>query len=197
MISDIYTLTRFQTDFREIPEETERTARYEQLDSRSALRLRLLAEELICMMPQLLIYGKGSFWIESHKKCYTLRLQVTPDAADFDTSKVIAVSSSGKNASAKGIVGRMTAAVEQLLAARQKKRSADPYGAMSSGFCDYDEQTIWSLQEYKNGFDSEDKKKQKAEEWDELEKSIIANLADDVTVGVLGGKVDIAVKKQF
>ena len=35
------------------------------------------------------------------------------------------------------------------------------------------------------------------DEWDELEKSVIANLADDVTVGIIKGKVEIAVKKSF
>ena len=39
--------------------------------------------------------------------------------------------------------------------------------------------------------------KDHAEEWDELEKSVIANLADDVTVGVLNGKVDMVVRKKF
>ena len=35
------------------------------------------------------------------------------------------------------------------------------------------------------------------ENWDELEKSIIANLADDVIVGVKGKEATIAVVKKF
>ena len=49
---------------------------------------------------------------------------------------------------------------------------------------------------YRESFDS-NAQAEKQEAWDELEKSIIAKLADDVIVGVLGGKVDIVVKKKF
>ena len=108
MVSDVYTLTRFQTDFRAMPEETERTARYDRLDARSALRLRLLAEEMICMLPQLLIYGKGRFWIEAENKCYSLRLQVTPESSDFDADKVISVSGSGRNVNRSAGKTRLT-----------------------------------------------------------------------------------------
>lgn len=37
----------------------------------------------------------------------------------------------------------------------------------------------------------------KEEEWDQLEKSIVAKLADNVIVGVMGKKVDIIIKKEF
>ena len=36
-----------------------------------------------------------------------------------------------------------------------------------------------------------------SEEWDQLEKSIVAKLADDVIVGVRGKKVEIIIKKKF
>ena len=49
----------------------------------------------------------------------------------------------------------------------------------------------WSLNRYKNAAE------ENGEEWDELEASIIANLADDVIVGIKGSKVDITVKKKF
>ena len=34
------------------------------------------------------------------------------------------------------------------------------------------------------------------EDWDELEKSIIANLADDVTVGINGDNVEMVITKK-
>jgi len=50
----------------------------------------------------------------------------------------------------------------------------------------------WSLQKYR--VKSEEKKD---EAWDELEKSIIANIADDVLVSLNGKSVEIIVKKTF
>jgi hypothetical protein len=35
------------------------------------------------------------------------------------------------------------------------------------------------------------------EAWDQIEKSIVAKLADDVIVGVRGKKVEIVIKKEF
>lgn len=49
----------------------------------------------------------------------------------------------------------------------------------------------WHLSSYKENVSDN------TEEWDELEKSIIANLANDVIVGVKGKKVDIIIKKTF
>ena len=49
----------------------------------------------------------------------------------------------------------------------------------------------WALSAYKA------EAKETPEAWDELEKSLIANLADDVIVGIIGSKVDIVVIKTF
>jgi hypothetical protein len=49
----------------------------------------------------------------------------------------------------------------------------------------------WTLSKYR------DSKKGEAEPWDELEKSIIANLADDVVVSVKGKNVEIVISKKF
>ena len=58
---------------------------------------------------------------------------------------------------------------------------------------DFDRQCpIWTLANYRQNVS-----KEKDEEWDELEKSIIANIADDVQVGLQGSKVEITVKKTF
>ena len=40
-------------------------------------------------------------------------------------------------------------------------------------------------------------KEEKAEEWDELEKSVIAAASDDVIVGVKGKQADIVIVKKF
>ena len=41
------------------------------------------------------------------------------------------------------------------------------------------------------------KKEEKTAAWDELEKSVIASVADDVIVGVKGKHADIIVVKKF
>ena len=52
---------------------------------------------------------------------------------------------------------------------------------------------LWSLDEYRNTV----KKEEKTAEWDELEKSVIASVADDVIVGVKGKNANIVIVKKF
>ena len=54
--------------------------------------------------------------------------------------------------------------------------------------------SMWSLSEYKERVqEGEDT----AGNWDELERSIIANIADDISVGILGDRVEMIVSKRF
>ena len=198
MRSNICKLTKSMEDFSVIPEEAEKTAIYNNLNAKQATRLRLLTEELICMLPQLLHYGAGKFWIEWTGRDYELHLNVTIDKThDYDVDRILAVSSSGQNAAAKGIIGKMIVAVESMLGKNENSIDDDPYGVWRRGLADYDEETIWSLEAYKDAFSSENAKQEYSDDWDELERSIIANLADEVRVGVRGGKIDIVVLKSF
>ena len=36
-----------------------------------------------------------------------------------------------------------------------------------------------------------------AEDWDELEKSVVANLADEVRIGIAGQDVEMVISKKF
>ena len=47
----------------------------------------------------------------------------------------------------------------------------------------------WTLVDYRGKVEAEEDSPEKKEQWDELEKSIVSNIADDVQVGVKGGHV--------
>ena len=53
----------------------------------------------------------------------------------------------------------------------------------------------WSMQKYKSEIDAV--RSEESEAWDELEKSIIANIADEVSVGVTKNSVELIVQKKF
>jgi hypothetical protein len=56
---------------------------------------------------------------------------------------------------------------------------------------------MWSLDTYKGSVESSiDKDEAAKEAWDELEKSIIASIADDVKVGVSGNTVELVIEKK-
>ena len=112
------------------------------------------------------------------------------EVMDMQTKRrFIDVSSDKKNAAAKGIMGKIRDVVENLLY---------PENAMySASFISYQLETAvllndqWTLNRYK------DAERDKEEPWDELEKSIIANIADDVIVSVKGNNVEIVIVKNF
>ena len=178
--------------------ETEKMCRANDLDAKQTMHMRLLAEELICMLPELLNYGTGSFWIESEDKNYELHLKVEArDHFDVDIDKLLSVSKSGKNAAAKGIINKICIAVDYMLSDRAKLAEADPYSFYTMGMSDHSGTASWSLLDYRNNLQNSSASDSKEEDWDELEKSIIANLADDVIVGVIGRKINIVIKKAF
>ena len=65
MKTDVYRFERALSDIDGINELAEKAAAYSGLDEKQKLKLMLLCEELVEMLPNLLLYGKGEFWIET------------------------------------------------------------------------------------------------------------------------------------
>ena len=177
--------------------EVEKCASYNNLSNKSALRLRLLAEELVGMLPALLEHTTGSFWLENDGSKYELHVSVRALETGFDTrEKLLMLSTTGKNAAAVGIMGKIRAAAESLLFSSDED-------IVFSDFSDYEMDATnynhsWSLKLYTDRIRSRaESEAAAAEAWDELEKSIVAQLADDVVVGIKGRQVDIIVRKEF
>ena len=193
MKSNVCELKKDMSDFDIIPEEAEKVAVYNKLSERQARRLRLLSEELIGMVPSLLEIGSGKFWIETDGSNFELHVSLVPEnIVEVDREKILSVSKSGKNAAAKGIINKICLAVELMMVDYSAVAAEMPVEFYNMGMVGdmphYS--TAWSLANYKEQTNEK-------EEWDELEKSIIAKLADDVVVGITGKKIDVIVKKKF
>lgn len=184
-----------------ILDEAESAAKYNNLSSKATLQLRLLAEELTCMIPELLTYNDGKFWVENEGNDYTINLELIASSyVGLDVENILAVSTSGKN-SAKGFVSK----IKNMLAIYFSDSAADVdvmnqvlpsfYADESSVFINA-APLSWSLDEYRSNVSSQENYKEK-EAWDELEKSIIASLADDVKVSIVGKEVKLTIEKKF
>ena len=202
MKTDVYRFERAVSDLDSISVLAGKAAAYCGLDKQQEMRLMLLCEELIEMLPNLLLYGKGEFWIETNDKNVEIHSVVEADdlLTGEDRKEIMKVSSSGKNAAATGIMNKIRIAAEVMLAnyalsngvGGDVEYDTEPLDFYDYGLTDpFAEQDMWSLTAYKK------KVKVDSDDWDELERSIIANLADDVTVGIIGGKVKITIKKNF
>ena len=207
MKSNICKLNEDLTCLEAVLTEVEKVTTYNGLEDKKALRLRLLAEELCGMLPGLIQNFSGEFWAENDGDNYELHVELKADDMNLDLrDELISVSKSGKNAAAKGVMGKIRAVAEtMLLAASDPTLSVptgeyydycgynmgfgyiDPAMAMETGYV-----YSWSLCNYKTAVEEKEE-----DAYAELERSIVAKLADDIIVGVRGNNVEIIVKKSF
>ena len=88
-------------------EQADKVAAYKGLSMKDALHLRLLTEEMMGLMRSITGEREGIFWIEDEDGEYRLHLQVRTLLNSEEREQLLAVSSTGKNESAKGLMGRI------------------------------------------------------------------------------------------
>ena len=198
MKSNVCKIENGVKDLEAILKECEMVASYNGFNHKQSLQLRLICEEIDGMLPRIIDEFDGDFWIEYEDG--VCKINAVVNFAEFTAKKkeeLINVSKDKKNALATGIIGKIRSAIENLFLDGDGFKSC----GMASGYCQapseycigLDHSYLWSLGEYKASVRTE--KREQA--WDELEKSIIASVADDVIVGVKGRQASIVVIKKF
>ena len=195
MISNVCKIEKGIKDLSEILKESEKVAVYANLDEKQTLHLRLICEELDGLLPNIVDDFNGKFWIEYEKGVCKVNAQINIENLNVEEKEeLIKISTSKKNSAAKGIVGKIRDAIENLLLNENAKMALSSSGGycLHAGYFGASAGTpFWSLSNYKSNAE------ENSEEWDELEKSIINNLADDVLVGVKGKCAHIIIVKNF
>lgn len=185
-------------------ELAEKTGAYCGLDTRSVLRLRLLSEELIELIRSLASTLQGDFWLETSDNNVEIHLKTTIPMDLQTRNELLAVSSSGKNSAAKGIIGKireMIASVTLPDDPNTKSMTEQALGLLSLGYQmgSYNSGSYsWSMSSYIASVNNSDSDNDDANEAkDELERSIVANLADEVKVNIVNSNVEVAIFKSF
>ena len=198
MKSNICKIDNSTKDLEAILKESEKVAVYNELDRKQTLQLRLLCEEIDGMLPNIVDRFNGELWIEFEGgEC---RVNVALRFDEFSAEKkadLIKLAKNKKNAAAAGVVGKIRSALENFFLEPDNFGGGDmslESRYFVTKYCDPMEYAcVWSLGSYVNSV----KKEKKTEEWDELERSVIASVADDVIVGVKGTRADIIIVKKF
>ena len=197
MKSNVCKIEKGTKGLEEILKESERVAEYNGFTHKQSLHLRLLCEEIDGMLPNLIGDFEGKLWIEYEEGVCKVNVSIQIPAFNLDKKEeLIAIAKNKKNAAAVGIVGKIRSAIENFFLDEEPVACFDAsFGAFyESGYTGYvDYSCLWSLEQYRNSVEQE---KQNAA-WDELEKSVIASVADDVIVGVKGNQANITVIKKF
>ena len=187
----------------ETMQEAERFSEYHHLTGRNAMYIRLLTEEAVSLVHGIIPDFKGRFWLESEQteKKLLCRICVSADTTvtEGQEEELLSVSTSGKNEDAKGILGK----IRQLFRWSMQQTDAEAYAQSNIigewyqmgnyGTHDVNKAVYWSLSNYRNTI--EDNPEENTEERDELEKSIIAKLSDEVKVGIRSDKAEVIIEK--
>ena len=180
--------------------QAEKMAVYKGLARKEALSLRLLTEEMLGLMRALTGESEGIFWIEDEEGEYRLHLRVRTRLNSEERAKLLAVSSSGKNESAKGLMGRLRDFFDWGSDADIANYSGpllmpEMYENSSLPSLDWE----WSMVRYEEALNTRmaDADEAAKEAWDELEKSVVTHVADDIRVGIRNGNVEMVILKKF
>lgn len=207
MKTDIITVYSDLRGSSEALEAAEKFALYNGIKGKDAMHLRLLTEETICMVHGILDDFKADFWIETKQTNQGTLCLICLSAdkqANRDQEKhILSVSTSGKNENAKGIVGRIREVLRHSLQTSSSEdemflqRINDAWMGIGTGTMNSFAPSIdfWSLSLYRQNLS--EKKESNKEEWDELEKSIISKIADEVKVWLENDRTEVVIEKLF
>ncbi len=200
-------INNYDNDMAEVLNEAAKMAEKARLNEKQAMRLRLLAEETVGMVNAITEEFQGSLIIMEDKLKFTLHLEAETDMNLRKREELLSASRTGKNEAAKGFMGKVRDIFEMCLMMPDDPDKIDPtwYDALAYNSIDpmfmgtvSPLTDFWSLSAYREGvMNDKDENEAAAEAWDELEKSIVANLADDVRIGIEEGHVVMDIEKQF
>lgn len=198
-------ITSFE-DYQRALLATEKQGEESGLSVKQNLRLRLLAEELIGFIKSLTGEVDALYWVDRQGNTFVLHLKADDIIMNKEIrEELLSAATSGKNAAAKGFMGKLRDLVASVMtpsAMGPTVLSAMSLGMMSTaspvgenaGMSSY----IWSMKTYKEKLLAKDGTEIDLDEASEdLERSIVANLADDVLVSIVGSRVQIDITKAF
>lgn len=185
-------------------EMTETLAAESGLDQNQVLHLRLLAEELFGMLKGIAGDVEALYWMDIEGKSFEQHMKTSVDMTVEMRDALLSAATSGKNEAAKSFMGRIRDMIgvrllpsnegpSELAQALMNAAWSTPSNNLSVNTSD-----VWSMQQYKSDVQSKREEGGEAKEaWDELEKSIVAKIADEVKISIVGSTAEITVFKAF
>lgn len=187
-------------------EETERFAAYNHITGKQAMHMRLLTEETVSMVHGILSGFEGDFWIESEKRKSgrLCRICVAANASvsESQETELMRISSSGKNEEAKGFLGAIREIFRWSVQSTEENRKNTGSTAVDVMYrmgtpAAAEEEAFWSLQQYRASLEQHTQEEESRQAWDELEKSIVANLSDEIRIGITNERATVIIERFF
>ncbi len=185
-------------------EMTETLAAESGLDQNQVLHLRLLAEELFGMLKGIAGDVEALYWMDIEGKSFEQHMKASVDMTVEMRDALLSAATSGKNEAAKSFMGRIRDMIGVRLLPSNEGPSELAQALMNAAWStpgnnlSVNTSDVWSMQQYKSDVQSKREEGGEAKEaWDELEKSIVAKIADEVKISIVGSTAEITVFKAF
>lgn len=167
------------------------------LPKKAHLRIRLIAEELMNLFRSITGEMEAEYWVENESNIFTLHLDTQTLMYAGKRQELMELSSTKENAAAKGVIGKIREAFELALLPEDEREAMlahySLFGFSGSDSMESGTEDVWRMSDYIEDVNKSDDTEFVQEAKDELEKSIIANLAKEVTISIRGDKVSMAV----
>ncbi|MDC7292294.1 hypothetical protein NXH67_02025 [Butyrivibrio sp. DSM 10294] len=163
------------SDFHEVYQTMDKFIADSFIKKRDALRLRLLTEEVLRLAKSILVEEAVILWLEGNSRVAYINLTADNDLDANQRAKLISISSASEGSK----VGFFDKLLSMFIANPPTEKR-------------------WSLKDYQEELlqkRADDKYSQEA--WEDLERSLVANLADDIEISIKFDKIHMKVTKDF
>lgn len=171
--------------------EVDGFSRYQGLGAKQSENLRLIGEELLGMTNGLLTVEEGRFWIEADGDGYSVNLAAK---SIIGVRAKSILDSTSKNTEYKGLSGIIRKAVDEMSQMFRDSGAAYNFteqidAALAGVEVESESALQWSLESYNKSVERDEK----ADEWDELELSVLKKFSKNIVVSYRNDRVDIKV----
>ena len=191
MKTDVMLISNDGSNMEAVLSQVDALAACKALSPKNAMHLRLLAEETMAMMRAITGEINGEFWIEVRDDVYELHLKVDTLTDAQKREQLLSASTTGKNEAARGFMGKIRAFFQP--SANAPMFVSGFAGGAPQMYGNYE----WSMEDYRKQLRQyrEQNAEGSQEAWDELEKSVVSRVADDVKVSIMGRTVEMTITK--
>lgn len=168
------------------------------LDHKTGLRIRLLAEETMNLIRSITGEMDAEFFLERDDDQVRLNLNTNTIMFAQKRKELMEISTSKENAAAKGFIGKIREVFELAMLPKDERSARESrigmMGLVDPTALSATSSETWKMSNYRDSVDKMDQNTEFAQEArNELERSILGNIAKEVEISIVGDDVKMTI----
>ena len=168
------------------------------LDHKAGLRIRLLAEETMNLIRSITGEMDAEFFLERDDDQVRLHLNTNTIMFAQKRKELMEISTSKENAAAKGFMGKIREVFELAMLPKDERSARESrigmMGLVDPTALSATSSETWKMSNYKSSVEDMDQDTEFAQEArNELERSILGNIAKEVEISIIGDDVKMTI----